>query len=547
MDGEWAFDPDADVALIASIERHRASGKVGLGLVAGFGLSRHGRSGRRCAHDSHNLIVAGTNPRDMLACVRALAEAGGGFVVVDPAARSGPSCPLPVAGLLSTADADTVCDQLDEVHRAARSLGCPLDGAVRHALVPGPAGDPRSADHRAGHVRRQDTSNSFMSYLIMIEPKLAMPTIDAIESLAMSRPDGRRSPSPKRPTSNSRTPTWPRRRSPSAKWGTRDIAALWISMSACIPTYMLASSLIAEGMNWWQAVLTIFLGNTIVLIPMILNAHAGTQVRHSVPGLLPGVVRHPRARTCRPCSGRWWPAAGSASRPGSAAGRSTRSSPIYIPSWQTLARCSAPGYQRRRSWAASSRSGRVNMLVIYRGHRLDPHPAEHQGAAPDHPRAWRLLAWAYRAADGFGPMLTQPSQFARAAQGRQVLDFFFPALTGDGRLLGDAVAQHPRLLPLRPHPARPGPRPGARPADDDGPVLVHRRGRHVGDGRHLRRGDLGPGRAPGRVPEPRGADRGDASLSAWRPWRRTSPPTSSAPPTTSPTSGPDGSPSAPAA
>jgi|SRR5450759_571081 len=61
------------------------------------------------------------------------------------------------------------------------------------------------------------------------------------------------------------------------KWGTYDMAALWISMSACIPTYMLASSLISEGMNWYQAVLTVFLGNVIVLIPMILNAHAGTK------------------------------------------------------------------------------------------------------------------------------------------------------------------------------------------------------------------------------------------------------------------------------
>src|SRR6187399_2746179 len=61
------------------------------------------------------------------------------------------------------------------------------------------------------------------------------------------------------------------------KWATKDIAALWISMSACVPTYMLASSLIAEGMSWWQAVLTIFLGNTIVLVPMVLNAHAGTK------------------------------------------------------------------------------------------------------------------------------------------------------------------------------------------------------------------------------------------------------------------------------
>ena len=60
-------------------------------------------------------------------------------------------------------------------------------------------------------------------------------------------------------------------------WGTYNIAALWIGMSVCIPTYMLASGLIAGGMNWWQAVLTIALGNLIVLIPMILNAHAGTK------------------------------------------------------------------------------------------------------------------------------------------------------------------------------------------------------------------------------------------------------------------------------
>src|SRR5688572_26152646 len=61
------------------------------------------------------------------------------------------------------------------------------------------------------------------------------------------------------------------------KWRVGSFAALWISMSACIPTYMLASSLIGEGMNWSQAIFTIFLGNVIVVIPMILNAHAGTK------------------------------------------------------------------------------------------------------------------------------------------------------------------------------------------------------------------------------------------------------------------------------
>ena len=60
-------------------------------------------------------------------------------------------------------------------------------------------------------------------------------------------------------------------------WTTWNYAALWISMSLCIPTYMLASSLIGGGMSWWQAILTIFLGNTIVLVPMILNGHAGAK------------------------------------------------------------------------------------------------------------------------------------------------------------------------------------------------------------------------------------------------------------------------------
>src|SRR5438874_4178283 len=64
-------------------------------------------------------------------------------------------------------------------------------------------------------------------------------------------------------------------------WRWWNFSALWISMAACIPTYMLASSLIGGGMNWWQAILTIFLGNLIVLVPMVLNAHAGT--RYGIP------------------------------------------------------------------------------------------------------------------------------------------------------------------------------------------------------------------------------------------------------------------------
>ena len=60
-------------------------------------------------------------------------------------------------------------------------------------------------------------------------------------------------------------------------WTTYNYAALWISMAHCIPTYMLASGLIASGMNWWQALVTILLGNTIVLVPILLNSHPGTK------------------------------------------------------------------------------------------------------------------------------------------------------------------------------------------------------------------------------------------------------------------------------
>jgi adenine deaminase len=123
--GYWMFDPAHDVALVASIERHHASGRIGLGLVGGLGLASHGALGSSVAHDSHNLIIAGTNPGDMLIAARALAEQGGGFVVAAGGSVRA-ILPLPVAGLLSTEDADTVCRQLAAVNHAARALGCEL-------------------------------------------------------------------------------------------------------------------------------------------------------------------------------------------------------------------------------------------------------------------------------------------------------------------------------------------------------------------------------------------------------------------------------------
>src|SRR5262245_55709053 len=64
-------------------------------------------------------------------------------------------------------------------------------------------------------------------------------------------------------------------------WSVLDMASLWVGMVVCVPTYTLAASLIEKGMSWWQAVVTIMVGNVIVLVPMVLNGHAGT--KYGVP------------------------------------------------------------------------------------------------------------------------------------------------------------------------------------------------------------------------------------------------------------------------
>ena len=64
-------------------------------------------------------------------------------------------------------------------------------------------------------------------------------------------------------------------------WGLWNLAALWVAMSVCIPTYMLASSMISAGMSWRLAIFTILLGNLIVLLPLAINGHAGT--RYGIP------------------------------------------------------------------------------------------------------------------------------------------------------------------------------------------------------------------------------------------------------------------------
>jgi NCS1 family nucleobase:cation symporter-1 len=210
------------------------------------------------------------------------------------------------------------------------------------------------------------------------------------------------------------------------RWRWLDIAALWISLSACIPTYMLASSLIAEGMNWWQAVLTIFLGNVIVLVPMVLNAHAGT--RYGIP--FPVCCRAPfgilganvpaMLRALVACG--WF---GIQTWIGGEAIYKILA--IWFPSWKEL----PPGWfgLNLAQTVCFELFWAINMVVIWRG--IESIRFLLNIKAPLLILlGLLLLAWAYLEVGGFGPLLSQPSQFAPggAKEGRFWV-FFFPALT----------------------------------------------------------------------------------------------------------------------
>ena len=212
------------------------------------------------------------------------------------------------------------------------------------------------------------------------------------------------------------------------KWGMLSFAALWISMSACIPTYMLASSLIGGGMNWSQAIATIFLGNLIVLVPMVLNAHAGTKYGIPFPVFcrasfgtrganLPALLRALVA-----CG--WF---GIQTWIGGAAIYK-----ILAVFWPALAdphAATAFGITLPQFVCFLFFWG-INMAVIYRG--IDTIRVLLNFKAPLLLALGLLLLWwAWRAAGGFGPILSQPSAFdAGQPKAGQFWGFFFPALTG---------------------------------------------------------------------------------------------------------------------
>jgi adenine deaminase len=119
--GLVAADINRDILKLAVIERHNASGNIGLGLLKGFGL-KSGALATSVAHDSHNIIVVGTNDIDMLAAAVQIIKMQGGLVVVDQN-QIIESLPLPIAGLISDKPLLEVKNKLEAVNRAAKSLG----------------------------------------------------------------------------------------------------------------------------------------------------------------------------------------------------------------------------------------------------------------------------------------------------------------------------------------------------------------------------------------------------------------------------------------
>jgi len=121
VDGYAVANADAGLAKIAVVERHLATGRIGLGFVAGSGLT-HGALASSVAHDAHNLVVVGMSDNDLAFAISHLARIGGGIVVVDDG-RVVAECPLPVAGLLSDAPLATVIEQSLATNEAAHGLG----------------------------------------------------------------------------------------------------------------------------------------------------------------------------------------------------------------------------------------------------------------------------------------------------------------------------------------------------------------------------------------------------------------------------------------
>jgi NCS1 family nucleobase:cation symporter-1 len=207
------------------------------------------------------------------------------------------------------------------------------------------------------------------------------------------------------------------------RWTTYNFAALWISMAHCIPTYMLASGLMAQGMNWKQALFTILLGNTIVLVPILLNSHPGT--KYGIPFPVFARAAYGTAGSNLPALMRALVACGWFGIQAWIGGEAVQTLlAAFIPGWKTAL---GPGFggHTTTEWLSFLLFWGLNIWIIYRG--MDLLRQVENWAAPYVLVVTAiLLVWAVNAAHGLGPLLSQPGKFPTL---HEFLPVFVPSLT----------------------------------------------------------------------------------------------------------------------
>ena len=206
-------------------------------------------------------------------------------------------------------------------------------------------------------------------------------------------------------------------------WSTYNYAALWISMAHCIPTYMLASGLMAQGMNWKQALFTILLGNTIVLIPILLNSHPGT--KYGIPFPVFARAAFGTAGSNLPALMRALVACGWFGIQAWIGGEALNTLfASLIPGWKSLLGAGFGGHTGSE-WLSFLLFWGLNIWIIYRGMDL-LRKVENWAAPYVLVVTVGLLAWAVKEAHGFGPLLSQPGRFDTL---HEFLPVFVPSLT----------------------------------------------------------------------------------------------------------------------
>ena len=206
-------------------------------------------------------------------------------------------------------------------------------------------------------------------------------------------------------------------------WTTYNYAALWISMAHCIPTYMLASGLMNSGMDWKQALFTILLGNTIVLVPILLNSHPGT--KYGIPFPVFARAAYGTAGSNLPALMRALVACGWFGIQTWIGGEALYTFfTAVFPGWPALLGAGFSGHTTTE-WLSFLLFWGLNIFVIYRGMDL-LRKVENWAAPYVLVVTVVLLVWAVNKANGLGPLLAQPGKFRTFGE---FFPVFIPSLT----------------------------------------------------------------------------------------------------------------------